>query len=265
MTELARWRYLDVEEDAGIAVVRMLDPNDEHFVEKHHPMHREIRDVFPALADDRDVKAVVLAGGTSSFCPFPTLANLGALLTEHPDAPRTLQREARQIVDHIIDFEKPLVSAVAADARGMGAQVALLGDFIVASRGVVFQDTHTRLGLVSGDGATVIWPLIMGLARARRHVLRGLPLVAEDLFELGVVSELADDPASTLRLARELARKLAGQPRDAFTGTKLALNQWLRLGANLTVPMASTVEIASYWSPEFTALREGLKDDGRGD
>lgn len=253
------WRYLDVSRLDGIAVVRLHDPNDDRLVPEAHPMHRELRDVFPVLADDDGIAAVVLAGGSESFCPFPSLENLDRLLSSRPSGAAALQREARQIVDNVIDFDKPLVAAVSADARGMGAQLALLADFMVADESVVLQDTHVRLGLGSGDGATVIWPLVLGLARARSHVLRGLPVSAATLHELGVVAELGTGAEDVVARATALAAKLASKP-EAYRATKQALNQWLRMASNLTLPMASSLQVDTYDSPGFLELRRRARD-----
>jgi enoyl-CoA hydratase len=258
-------RYVTAERDGAVATVHIADPNDEHFVRDAHPMHRELRDIFPALLDDPEVAGVVIAGGAESFCPFPTLANLDALLASRPGAAQALQREAREIVERLIAFDKPLVAAVSAPAVGFGAQLAFLADFVVAARGSYFQDTHVRLGLTAGDGATAVWPLVMGLGRARRHVLRGHPLSAEDADELGLVAELTDEPAGVLPAARKLAAKLAELPGPAYAGTKHALNQWLRLGAGVALEVAAAHQLATYDSPEFRARRASAAGNERAD
>jgi len=255
-----RFDYLSVEVDHGIAVVRAVDPNDEHLLPKFHPLHRELRDVFPLLAADERVRAVVFAGGKRTFCPFPDLAGLDALLSSRPDAAIQLQREAREIVANLISFDKPLVAGVAVPAVGMGAQLAFLCDFVVACRGITFQDTHVRSGLVSGDGATVVWPLLLGLARARRYVLRGHPMSAEEADELGLVAVLVDAPSEVEDAARTLAEKLATLPTTAYRLTKQALNEWLRLGSLVTLDTAAALQLASYTSPEFLAARAAARE-----
>jgi enoyl-CoA hydratase len=237
----------------GLAIVRIDDPNDENYVKHSHPMHRELRDIWPALSADPEVRGVVLAGGDKEFYPVPTMQSLAAILESRPGIQHTLQREARDIARNIIDFTKPLVAAVSTKAHGMGAQIAFLCDFAVAARSVSFQDTHTRLGLTSGDGATLVWPLVVGLARARRYVLRGHPLSAAEAYEFGLLSDLVETPEEVLPTAEGVARKLIGLPAAAFQTTKFALNQWLRLGATISLEVASALEVGTYDSPEFRA------------
>jgi enoyl-CoA hydratase len=249
-------KYVHVDLVDGIATVRIDDPNDENYVKHSHPMHRELRDTFPKLGADPEVKAMVLLGGENEFYPVPQMASLDAIMTAKPGIEVVLQREARDIVRGIIDFPKPLVAGVGKVAHGMGAQIAFLSDFVVASRDVTFQDTHTRLGLTSGDGGTLIWPLVLGLARARRYVLRGHPLSAVEAEELGVVAELVDSADDVPAAATKVAQKLVAIPSLAFETTKFALNQWLRLGATVSLEAASALEVSSYYSPEFQAQRE---------
>jgi enoyl-CoA hydratase len=247
--------FVTVELDRGVATIAISDPNGREFVADSHPMHRELRDVFPALSQDDEVAVVIVAGGRDAFCPFPTLANLDALLSANPDAAFRLQTEARQIVENLIAFDKPLIAAPSVPAAGFGAQLAFLCDFIVASRNVFFQDTHVRLGLTAGDGATVVWPLLLGFSRARRHVLRGHPLSAEDADASGLLAELVDEPNEVLPAARLLADKLALLPAMAYSTTKQALNSWLLLGASASLGLASAHQIATYESPEFREIR----------
>jgi enoyl-CoA hydratase len=69
--------------------------------------------------------------------------------------------EARRIVDGILECRKPIISAVNGYAMGLGANVALLCDVVVAARSAVFADTHVMTGAGAGDGGQVIWPLLM--------------------------------------------------------------------------------------------------------
>jgi enoyl-CoA hydratase len=246
--------YVDVALDDGLATVRLRSANDDTFVARKHPLHRELRDIFPLLGADTDVAGVVFAGGYDYFFPVPRLPQLAELLRSDPDAPRRLQEEARQIVEHIVDLDKPVVAAVSGSVAGMGAQIAFLADAVVASAETTFVDSHVPVGLASGDGATVVWPLALGIARARRHVLRGLPLPVAEAHALGLVETVVAEPAHVIPAATELARELVALPTAAYGATKRALNQWLKLGVTVSLELASALEVATYSSPEFLGL-----------
>ena len=248
--------YVNVDIEDGVAVVRIKDPNDEQFVERKHPMHRHLRDVWLPLAEDDGVHAAVLAGGYDYFFPAPRLPHMAALFAAHPDHVAAMQTEAKQIFVNIMEFPKPLVVAAFGAVIGMGPQIAFLADFLVASRDATFTDTHVPVAIASGDGATVVWPLVMGLARARRHVLRGTPLSAVEADRLGLVERLVDTRAEVLPAARTLAVELSRLPAPAFRATKLALNQWLRLGVQTSLELASALEVSTFAGEDFRKLLE---------
>jgi enoyl-CoA hydratase len=248
--------YVTVECRDGIGIVRIDDCNDAYFVSERHPMHRQLRDVFGVLATDQAVRAAVIAGGTDQFCPPPSLSNLKALLAAVPSMPAVLQDEARSIVGNILSFPKPLIAAVAAPATGFGAQVALLADFIVTYRDAVFQDAHVRVGLAAGDGGTLAWPLAMGLAKARHHVLRGHPLSGTEANDLGLIEDLVDTPEEVLPASLLLAARLTRLPAGAYAATKAGLNGWLTMSLPAVFDIVNRAEIDSYASEHFQRMLE---------
>ncbi|MGW3040607.1 enoyl-CoA-hydratase DpgB [Kitasatospora sp. NPDC001159] len=102
------------------------------------------------------------------------------------------------------------VAVASGDCGGSALDALLATDIRVAAPG-------TRL-LVPRDGSAT-WPGMaghrlvqqVGLGRIRRAVLFGLPLSAADAVRLGIVDELADDPAAAVEAAAELVAGLAGK------------------------------------------------------
>jgi enoyl-CoA hydratase len=258
------WRefeYVRTELRDGVASVRIGDPNDDDFVARRHPMHGELRDVFQLLDADSDVAAIALLGGQRSFCPPPDLANLDALLSADAGAAERLQAEARDIVLNLLAVEKPVVAGVAGPATGMGTQLALLCDFIVAAPAARFEDSHVRLGLTAGDGGTLIWPLVVGLARARDVLLGGASIDAVTAERLGLIKELVADPEAAEAGTVGLAAELGSLPAEAYATTKRSLNGWLRLAVSETLIPASEAQVGSYESEPFRALRKARKGE----
>jgi enoyl-CoA hydratase len=257
-------RYVRGEVDEqGVAVVTIADPNDDRFVPEGHPMHRELRDAFLTLGRTEVVKAVVLLGGETEFCPPPTLENLQALLQADPEAPVRLQQEAKDIVANLLAVPKPLVAAVATDAFGVGAQLALGADFLVMAAGTSLRDTHVRIGLAAGDGATLVWPLSVGLPVARRHILTGSPLHSEDAHRLGAVHALVPEPADVKTVAVTLAAKLTRSDATAYAASKKALNGWLEAAAPRVFDEVNQAQVDSYRGRGFTAFLAAFAKDPR--
>ena len=107
---------------------------------------------------------------------------------------------------------------------GLGATVVMAADAVVASRNAGLADSHVVIGLAAGDGGAIVWPASTGLIRAKRHLLTGDRLSAEEAHVLGVVTDLVDAPGDVLGAALALARRMAALPPLAVQRTKRALH-----------------------------------------
>jgi len=224
----------------GVAVVTLNRPEKLNAVNAvlHHELAR-----FPRDAEsDPDVKVVVLAGAGRAFCAggdFGPGANVGGLSLE----------EGRQIVDHLLELRKPIVSAVQGYAMGLGATIALLCDVVVAGQSTEIADTHVRMGIGAGDGGQVIWPLLMGVNRAKWFLMTGERVKGAELVELGLVNFLVADD-EVLKKALECADRLAAGPSLAISASKVPINQYIRMVSNLLLPLSLALEGATMRSED---------------
>ena len=157
-------------------------------------------------------------------------------------------QEAGDIVHNMINLDKPVVSAINGVAVGAGLAVALLADISIASEDARITDGHIRLGVAAGDHATVIWPLLCGMAKAKYYLLTCDFLDGLEAERIGLVSKAvpADQLMST---AMEVARKLAAGPQPAIRWTKRALNQWLRQAAINSFDYSLAMEMMGFSAP----------------
>jgi enoyl-CoA hydratase len=118
------------------------------------------------------------AGG--DFAWFPTLRETERL--------ERLRRDAKQMIWDLLDVEVPIIAALNGHAMGLGASIALLCDVIFMAEDATIGDPHVRVGLVAGDGGAVIWPLLLGPARAKQYLLTGDALKAEEAERIGLVN-----------------------------------------------------------------------------
>jgi enoyl-CoA hydratase len=114
---------------------------------------------------------------------------------------------------------------------------------------------------VAGDGGCLVWPQAIGMLRARRHLLTGDALDAATAFQLGIVTDLVDEPDDVMPCARDIAARIAALPPLAVQGTKRALNQVSTLRADEVVDLAFELEDATLVSADLlegiAAFREG--------
>lgn len=238
---------------AGITIARFLTPDDDAASLRQLA---EVRDLFGALAAETQTRVIVLTGADGMFFRGPTLAAIQEMRAS-PERIVSEMASARRTIQHFIDCDKPIVAAVEGHAVGLGTTLALLCDIIVAGESAMFRDPHVRIGVAAGDAGTLIWPLLVGMARAKRHLLLAEPLAAATAHELGVVSELVPDGATTER-ALAYAERLVQMPVFALGATKAALNQWLRLGALCSSDFANALQLASQLHPDASEVIDTL-------
>jgi enoyl-CoA hydratase len=146
-----------------------------------------------------------------------------------------------------------VISAINGIAVGAGLAVALLADISIASEEARFTDGHIRLGVGAGDHSVIIWPLLCGMARAKRYLLTADFLDAKEAERIGLISMVVPHE-QLMPTASEFARKLASGPQSAICWTKRALNQWLRMmGPAFDYSLAT--EMLGFFGSD---VREGL-------
>src|SRR4029434_4852866 len=116
-------------------------------------------------------------------------------------------REASDLVYNMVNLDKPVISAINGVAVGAGLVVALLSDISIISETARFTDGHTKLGVVAGDHAAIIWPLLCGMAKAKYYLLTSDFIDGREAERIGLVS-LCVPAADVLPKAFEVADKL---------------------------------------------------------
>ncbi len=218
----------------GVALATLNRPEKLNAVNAtlHHELARLTRDADA----DADVRVLVVTGAGRAFCAggdfSPQDDRGGDVIT---------MREARQIVDHLLECTKPVISAVNGYAMGLGATVALLADVVYAARSAVFADTHVNMGIGAGDGGQVIWPLLMGVNRAKYYLMTGDRLTATEAERLGLVNFVVDD-GTVVDEALAFAGRLAAGPGLAISASKVAVNNYIRVVSSLVLPLSLSLE-----------------------
>ncbi len=144
------------------------------------------------------------------------------------DSRTRVMREARDLVNNIINCSKPIVSAIHGPAVGAGLVAAMLADVSIAARTARIIDGHTRLGVAAGDHAAICWPLLCGMAKAKYYLLTCETLTGEEAERIGLVSLCVDDEQVHDEGARGRRRSLPAMSQSALHWTKHTLNHWYR-------------------------------------
>lgn len=188
--------------------------------------HRELTYVWEEVDRDDEVRSVLLRAEGAAFSAGGDYELIEAII-EDPEAGARAMQEAGDLVRNLVECSKPVVSAINGVAVGAGLAAALLADIPVAGRSARLLDGHVKLGVAAGDHAVVVWPLLIGMAKAKYHLLTNHPITGEEAERMGLVALVVDDDLLH-RTALDLASRLADGSQTAIRWTKRALNHWLR-------------------------------------
>ena len=220
----------------------------------------ELATALEELAKDDNTRAIVLGSSGKAFSAGGDFALMRAA-HDDADSRRDTVEAGLRLLRSFSGLPQPIVAAVQGPAIGLGATVALMCDVVVAARAAKLADTHVKIGLVAGDGGCLVWPQAAGMLRARRHLLTGDALDATTAYQLGMVTDIVEEPDDALPCAREIATRIAALPPLAVQGTKRALNHVTSLRADEVVPLAFELEEHTLTSDDvlegIAAFREG--------
>jgi len=211
-------------------------------------MESELLRLFQDLRQDRATAVVILTGEGRAFSAGGDLNHsldlIGdtALIKEEFDL-------ARRFVNALLEVEQPIICRLNGDAIGLGATLALFCDLIVAAGTARIGDPHVRVGLVAGDGGAVIWPLLIGYARAKQYLLGGELIGAREAQQMGLINFCV--PLAELDvIVDQWAQRWANGARNAIQWTKATLNLGLKEQAARMLDAGLAYEMASLQSKD---------------
>ena len=226
MADLSGYQTIKVDREGDILLLTLNRPERLNAV--NGQMHTELAHIFLDADRDQESNVIVLTGAGRAFCAGGDVSGMtsesGSNLIQEGVR---IRGEGHQVVETLLAVEKPIIAMVNGPAVGLGATIALLCDVIVATEDAKIGDTHVKVGLVAGDGGAVIWPLLVGVARAKEYLMTGDLITGKEAAAMGLVNHaVAQDELRGYTMA--LARKLADQMPFAVRATKAAVNRILR-------------------------------------
>ncbi len=128
---------------------------------------------------------------------------------------------------NLLNIEVPMISAVNGPAL-RHSELPLLCDIVLAAEEAEFQDSgHFSGGLIPGDGVHIVYPMLLGLNRARYFLLTGQIISAKEAKDYGLVAEVLPRE-KLLPRAWEIAERLVEYPTLHLRYSRILLTEHLR-------------------------------------
>jgi enoyl-CoA hydratase len=235
----------------GVLLVTINRP--ERFNAADERLHAELGRVWLDVDRDPETRVVIITGAGKAFSAGGDIEMEMRTMGNYERIVATLE-DARNLVLNIANCGKPIISAINGVAVGAGLATALMADISIIADNVRFTDGHMRIGVTAGDHATIIWPLLCGMAKAKYYLLTADFIDAPEAERIGLVSRCV--PAEDLMdEALAVAEKLTNKPADALRWTKRSLNAWVRQ-MQPTFEASLALEMINFFGDD---MREGFK------
>jgi enoyl-CoA hydratase/carnithine racemase len=260
MTRYAEYQHMKIEVANKVATVTLNRPNERNAINQR--LIRELRTIWDDLADDMDVNAVLLTGAGKYF----SVGGDVKAMSDRPGGDVLEDGEihdpmiSRRLVNRLLELDKPIVCAINGDCAGLAATIALLCDITVMNEDARIGDSHVnKVGLVAGDGGTVVWPLLVGVAKAKEFLMRGTLLKGREAERIGLVNHCVA-AAEVVPMARQIAEELAAGPSWAIRWTKLSINQIVKERVNHMLEASMALEQVTFATADHKEATLSFKE-----
>lgn len=243
--DFGRYKHIAFERRGRILTCILNDPDNLNSIAG--PMHNELADMWVDVAKDTLSDVIVLTGAGRVFSAggnFDHIENVRKNKLFSDD-----MRTGKRLVLGALDCDKPVICKLNGDAVGLGATVALFCDIIFAADTARLSDPHVNIGLVAGDGGAIIWPQLMGFARAKHYLFTGERMTAAQALDFGLINFVC--PREELdQQVQDYADRLASGATDAIRWTKILTNLPLKEVANKLIDPCFALEGMSMDHPD---------------
>jgi len=224
---------LDRDDEGAIATVTLTNPGKKNAIPG--AAWPAIEAAFREVGADNRVRCVVVTGDGDDFCSGADVSGSG----EGGGHAHQLQqmRAISAAIEAIHSVPQPMVARVTGVCVGVGLNMALGCDLVIAADDARFSEIFARRGLSIDGGGSWVLPRIVGLQRAKELALLADIIDAAEAERLGLVTRVVPRAELDTTVA-DVAGRLAAGPPLALSMTKRLLNQ----SAQITLPQALEAE-----------------------
>ena len=252
-------KCIEIEERDGIAIVAFNRPDVRNAIDD--ATRAEFADVIEWVAREDAIRAMVLTGRGKAFCAGGDIASMQKRL-EAPAGRIAVngwqrQRRTHHAVAALHELAIPTVAAVNGAAAGLGCDIALCCDFIVASNQYAsFVMSYVMRGLIPDGGGLYFLPRRVSLQRAKEMIFSARKVDAAEALAIGLADALAD-PDKLIDSAIDLAKKMTVGSPDAVALAKTILDQTFELSAEQVFALGAQAQAIAYTTE---AHRQAIDD-----
>jgi enoyl-CoA hydratase/carnithine racemase len=251
------YSLIDLQVDDAVATLTFNRPEKRNAMSDD--MRTEFLDALERVGADKAIRALVVTGAGKGFCAGGDVAGMEKRMNAPTGEIAFNGWHRQQRVHHtqtlLHTMPKPVIAAVNGAASGLGADVALACDFVIASEWASFAWSYIHRGIIPDGGGMYFLPRRVGLSRAKQLIFSGRKVDVDEAIALGI----ADRKTTADKLvadAQQWARELSKTSGTALALAKSILNQTFELPVQQVFAQGSQAQGICYTSTEH---RESVK------
>jgi len=245
------FHFIRFEVADGIATLTLHRPEKRNAIDD--VMRGELLTAVDAAGRDGGIRAVIITGGGQGFCAGGDVQAMMRRLEQPASALAfngwSRQQHTHRVVAALHALGKPTVAAVNGAATGLGCDLALGCDFIIASEAASFAMSYIHRGLIPDGGGLYFLPRRVGLPRAKELIFTGRRVAPDEALRIGMIDRIAA-PETLLAQARAWAAELSRGSPAALALGKTILDQTFDLALEQVFAMGSAAQAICYTTPE---------------
>ena len=261
--DYSKFDFIKVETgEDGVAVVTLNAPDKLNAIGPNN--HWQLEDIWLELGKDERIKVIVLTGAGKAFSAGGDIK----LMAQRAGSEFGLQYALRvpqntiRLWDQLLLCPQPIIAAVNGDSFGLGTSLMAFSDMSIVAEDAKLGDTHIKVGLVAGDGGSVMFPLLVGPQKAKELLMRGKAVTGKEAAAIGLCN-YAYPREQVLEEALKIAREIAAQPIWAVRWSKASVNKQVKAQLNgileLSIAYESLTMLTHDYKEAATAFAEKRK------
>lgn len=252
-TQSKSYETITVERQGGVVTITFNRPRRKNAV--NGLMWIELLDTLTEIQHTASDRVVVLTGAGGEFCSGADLVAMGDSGGRAHSHQYYSMREVTGVIMALARLPQPTIAKVRGVAVGVGCNLALGCDLVVASDTARFSQIFSKRGLSLDGGGSWLLPRRIGLHRAKELAFFADIIDASEAERLGLVNRLVAD-AEVDAFVDEWAQRLLALPPIALAQTKRLLNNAMNVTLEEALDdegTAQTVNFGTKDTPEAIA------------
>lgn len=235
----------------AIAMITLNRPQVRNAIDD--ALREEMIGLLQHVGADDDIRALIITGAGSAFSSGGDIKGMRQRLSA-PVGRRAIngwrrQKSTHRLIETLYTLEKPTIAAVNGPAAGLGCDLAMACDVILAGESASFTMSYIKRGLIPDGGSLYLLPRRVGTSMAKQLIFGGHAVTAQEALRIGLADRVAADEV-LISQARELALSLSEGSGTALALAKSILNRSGELSLQETFALGGQAQAICYTTDE---------------